>query len=118
MADITRNGLALEELQKSKIRKTLFYELIDLNPDSAESTIDNFKNIIGKIKHDDLLSIGIFPHAPYTASEELYRECKTVSKEMDISIATHISETIDEANFLTRGAGNFVSLLRDFDLLK
>jgi len=117
VADITRNGLALGELQKSNIRKTLFYELIDFNPDSAESTIDNFKNIIRKIKHDDLLSIGIFPHTPYTVSEELYISCKSVSKELDICIATHISETIDEANFLTRKAGNFVSLLRDFDML-
>ena len=117
VADITRNGLALEELQKSKIRKTLFYELIDFYPDSVESTIDNFKNLIKGVKHNDLLSIGIFPHAPYTVSKELYRECKRVSKEMDICIATHISETIDEANFLTRGAGNFVSLLRDFDML-
>ena len=118
VADITRNGLALEELQKSNIRKTLFYELIDFNPDSAESTIDNFKNIIGNVKQDDLLSIGIFPHAPYTVSEELYRISKTVSDELGLSIATHISETIDEANFLTRGAGNFASLLRDFDMLK
>jgi len=118
VADITRNGLALEELQKSNIRKTLFYELIDFNPDSAESTIDNFKNIIGNVKQNDLLSIGIFPHAPYTVSEELYRISKTVSDELGLSIATHISETIDEANFLTRGAGNFASLLRDFDMLK
>jgi cytosine/adenosine deaminase-related metal-dependent hydrolase len=117
VADITRNGLALEELQKSKIRKTLFYELIDFKPDSAKSTIDNFKDIIGDVKHNDLLSIGIFPHAPYTVSEELYRECKRVSKEMDISIASHISETIDEAEFLTRGTGNFISLLNDFDML-
>ncbi len=118
VADISRNGLALEELQKSNIRKTLFYELIDFNPDSAESTIDNFKNMISKVKHNDLLSIGIFPHAPYTVSEELYRRCKTVSGESGLSIATHVSETTDEANFLVRGAGNFVSLLRDFDMLK
>ena len=118
VADTTRNGLALEELQKSNIRKTLFYELIDFNPDSAESTIDNFKNIIGNVKQNDLLSIGIFLHAPYTVSEELYRISKTVSEESGLSIATHISETIDEANFLTRGAGNFVSLLKDFDMLK
>ncbi len=117
VADITRDGLALEELQKSKIRKTLFYELIDFYPDNAESTIDNFKNIFKDVKLNDLLSIGIFPHAPYTVSEELYRRCKSVSRELGFSIATHISETIDEANFLKRGAGNFVSLLRDFDML-
>lgn len=118
VADITRNGLALEELQKSKIRKSLFYELIDFNPDSTESTIDNFKNMIRKVKRDDLLSIGIFPHAPYTVSEELYRRSKAVAEESGFSIATHISETIDEAHFLTRGTGKFISLLRDFDMLK
>ncbi len=118
VADITRNGLALEELQKSKIRKTLYYELIDFNPDSAESTIANFKDILRDVKHNDLLSIGIFPHAPYTVSEELYKRSKIVSEESGLSIASHISETIDEANFLTRGTGNFVSLLRDFDMLK
>jgi cytosine/adenosine deaminase-related metal-dependent hydrolase len=118
VADITRNGLALEELQKSNIRKTLFYELIDFDPDSAESTIGNFKDMIRDVKRNDLLSIGIFPHAPYTVSEELYRRSKTVSEESGFSIATHISETICEANFLTRGAGNFVSLLRDFNMLK
>ena len=117
VVDITRNGLALEELQKSKIRKALFYELIDFNPDSAESTIDTFKDIIGNVKHNDLLSIGIFPHAPYTVSEELYRRSKTVSKKSGFSIATHISETLDEAEFLTRGSGNFISLLNDFDML-
>ena len=117
VADITRNGLALEELQKSKIRKTLFYELIDFNPDSAESAIDSFKEIIGNVKHNDLLSIGIFPHAPYTVSKELYRRSKTVSMELGLSIATHISETLDEVEFLTRGSGKFISLLNEFNML-
>jgi len=117
VSDITRNGLALDELQKSKIRKRLFYELIDFNPDSAESTIGNFKNMTDGIRQDDLLSIGIFPHAPYTVSEKLYRECKKVSRGLGISIATHISETNDEVEFLTRGTGKFVSLLNDFDML-
>jgi len=117
VADITRNGISLDELQKSRIRKKLFYELIDFNPDSVKSTIDIFKNMTNGIGQDDLLSIGIFPHAPYTVSEELYRECKRVSKELGISIATHISETNDEVEFLTRGTGKFVSLLKNFNML-
>jgi aminodeoxyfutalosine deaminase len=117
VADITRNGLALYELQKSRIRKTLFYELIDFNPDSAESTINNFKEEINRIKHDDLFSVGIFPHTPYTASRKLYKGCRRVSDELGVSIATHIAETNDEIEFLTRGTGKFVSLLKDFDML-
>ncbi|MFQ5963634.1 MAG: amidohydrolase family protein [Candidatus Scalinduaceae bacterium] len=117
VADITRNGLAIDELKKSKIRKTLFYELIDFNPDSAERTIENFKEKLTYIKEDNLFTLGIFPHAPYTVSKELYKLCSLVSDELNINIATHISETNDEIEFLTRGTGRFMSLLRDYDML-
>jgi aminodeoxyfutalosine deaminase len=117
IADINRNGLALDELRKSKIKKILFYELIDFNPYSAESTADNYMGEINSVNKDRLLSIGIFPHAPYTVSKELYRRCKVLSEELGIHIATHISETNDEIEFLTRGTGRFMSLLKDRDML-
>ncbi len=117
VVDITRNGLALDVLIKSNIRKALFFEIIDFNTNNASNTIDNFKNQVGNILPNDLLKIGIFPHAPYTVSEKLYKHCKSVSIELDINIATHISETEDEVEFLSRGTGNFVSLLHDFDML-
>ncbi|MCP4267972.1 MAG: amidohydrolase family protein [Candidatus Brocadiaceae bacterium] len=117
VVDITRNCLALDELIKNKIRKTLFFEIIDFNPDNASNTIDNFKNQVDDILHNDLLTIGIFPHAPYTVSEELYKKCKNISNELEINIATHISETEDEVEFLNKGTGSFVSLLNDFDML-
>lgn len=117
IADITRSGLALDELKKSKLRKILFYELIDFNPYRADSTIDAYKEKTGNIREDNLLSIGIFPHAPYTVSGELYRRCAIVSKELNIRIATHLSETNEEIEFLTRGSGGLVALLRDHDML-
>ncbi|MBC8549294.1 MAG: amidohydrolase family protein, partial [Candidatus Brocadiales bacterium] len=118
VVDITRNGIALSELLTSKIRKSLFFEIINFNPDTAEDTINDFKEQLTDIKTDDLLSIGIFPHATYTVSERLYKECKDISEEFDIEIATHIAETKDEVEFLTRGTGHFVSLLNDFNMLK
>ncbi len=117
VADITRNGIALNELLTSKIRKLLFFEIINFDPDMAETTINSFKELFADINRDDLLSVGIFPHAPYTVSDKLYRECKKVSEECDIRIATHIAETEDEIEFLTSGAGHFVSLLNDFNML-
>ncbi|KKL94058.1 hypothetical protein LCGC14_1868480 [marine sediment metagenome] len=117
IADINRNGPALDVLTKSKIRKILFYEIIDFNPDSAESTIDNYKREINCIGNDRLLSLGIYPHTPYTVSKELYKRCKRVSEELGIHIATHVSETNDEIEFLTRGTGKIISLLKDRDML-
>ncbi len=117
VADITRNGIALHELLTSKIRKLLFFEIINFNPDTAEDTINDFKSLIAGINTNDLLTIGIFPHAPYTVSDRLYRNCKNVSNELDMVIATHIAETKDEVEFLTTGTGQFVSLLNDFNML-
>jgi len=117
VVDITRNGIALNELLASNIRKLLFFEIINFDPDTAEDTIKNFKELISGISTDDLLSIGIFPHAPYTVSDKLYRECRNVSDELDIRIATHIAETEDEVEFLTSGAGHFATLLNDFKML-
>ncbi len=117
IADTNRNGLALDELKKSKIRKVLFYELIDFNPHSAENTIENYKAEINRIGNDKLLSVGIYPHSPYTVSKELYKRCKRVSEELGIHFATHASETNDEIEFLTRGTGRIMSLLKYRDML-
>ena len=117
VVDITRNGIALNELLTSNIRKLLFFEIINFDPDTAENTINDFKELISGISTDELLSIGIFPHAPYTVSGKLYRECNKVSDELDIRIATHIAETKDEIELLTSGTGHFVSLLNDFNML-
>ncbi|MCP4251863.1 MAG: amidohydrolase family protein, partial [Candidatus Scalindua sp.] len=110
-------GIALNELLASNIRKLLFFEIINFDPDTAEGTIEDFKELISGISTDDLFSIGIFPHAPYTVSNKLYRECKNVSEACDIRIATHIAETKDEIEFLTSGTGHFASLLNDFNML-
>ena len=117
VVDITRNGIALNELLASNIRKLLFFEIINFDPDTSENTIKDFEELISVICTDDLLSIGVFPHAPYTVSDKLYRECRQVSEECDIRIATHIAETEDEVEFLTSGTGHFVSLLNDFNML-
>ena len=118
VADITRNGIALSELLTSKIRKSLFFEIINFDPASAKETINDFKKKYTAIKTDELLSIGLFPHAPYTVSDKLYRDCKEVSEDLGVEIATHIAETKDEVEFLARGTGHFATLLKDFKMLK
>lgn len=117
VADITRNDYTLDELINSKLRKSIFYELIDFNPSTAENTIDNFKDRISSIKNTPLLNIGISPHAPYTVSKELYKRCSKISEELDINVATHLSETREEIEFLTKGTGRLADLLKSRNML-
>ncbi len=44
VVDITRNGIALNELLASNIRKLLFLSIINFDPDTAEDTIKNLKS--------------------------------------------------------------------------
>ena len=47
VVDITRNGIALNELLASNIRKLLFFEIINFDPDTSENTIKDFEEING-----------------------------------------------------------------------
>ncbi|MDR4503243.1 MAG: amidohydrolase family protein [Candidatus Scalindua sp.] len=118
IADVTRNGFSLKELQKSKLRKVLFYEVINFDPSQAEAIMRDFKTRVTGMKEDPLLATGIFPHSPYTVSNELYTRCSNVSDELKILISTHICETDEEIEFLTKGTGNLAELLSDLNMLK
>ncbi|MCP5004162.1 MAG: amidohydrolase family protein [Planctomycetes bacterium] len=117
IADITSNGFSLVELQKCSLRKTLFYELINFDPSSAVGTITDLREKINGTGRDNNLEPGIFPHSPYTVSKELYTQCRIVSDELKMRISTHISETDEEIEFLTKGTGNLADLLNNLNML-
>jgi cytosine/adenosine deaminase-related metal-dependent hydrolase len=117
LADISATGHSFQNLRDSPLRKTVFHEVIDFNPSTVEATAQATREKITGYPHNSLLTVGISPHAPYTISEELYRKCSTLSHELNIPICTHIAETKDEIEFLTRGSGSFVGLLRAQNML-
>ncbi len=50
--------------------------------------------------------LGISPHAPYTTTLDLYR----ASAELDLPIATHLSESQDEIDYVRSGEGPWSSI--------
>lgn len=53
----------------------------------------------------------ISPHAPYTASSELYRECSRLASELHIPLTTHWAESSEEKDLFISGKGSLRSLL-------
>ncbi|MGR3311381.1 MAG: amidohydrolase family protein [Candidatus Brocadiales bacterium] len=117
LADISNTGHTFQNLKDSPLRKTVFHEVIDFNPSTAETTAQVARERITGFPDNNLVTAGISPHAPYTVSDELYRRCLTLSRELNVPICTHIAETKDEIEFLTRGSGGFVNLLRTRNML-
>src|SRR3989339_632096 len=112
VADIANTEYSFSVLKKSPLRKVVYKEVIDLNPDHAKDVLKKTQSELSTITTDDLLSVGISPHAPYSVSKELYQTIAQFAGETGIPVCTHIAETRDEIEFLTKGTGSYPTFLR------
>ncbi len=135
VADIANTEYSFSVLKKRPLRKVVYKEVIDLNPDHAKDVITKIRSELSDPGHEnvnhppmpppftggnrgedrrrpDLFRIGISPHAPYSVSKELYHAISQLVRETDMPVCTHIAETQDEIEFLTKGSGNFPVFLR------
>lgn len=53
------------------------------------------------------LRVGVSPHAPYTVEPAGYARCLAFAKSEDRPLATHLAETVEEAEFLADHSGPF-----------
>ena len=112
VADIANTGYSFSVLKKSPLRKVVYKEVIDLNPNHAKDVLKKTQTELSSIITDDLLLTGLSPHAPYSVSKELYQTIAQFAGETGIPVCTHIAETRDEIEFLTKGTGIFPAFLR------
>jgi 5-methylthioadenosine/S-adenosylhomocysteine deaminase len=82
------------------LRATVYFEVFGKDVNAA---LEHFARTRDRV--DESLSErvrpGISPHAPYTVSPDLYRACA----ELNLPLATHISESESEVAYLLRGEG-------------
>ncbi len=112
VADIAHTEHSFSVLKRSPLRKVVYQEIIDLNPDCANEVLKATQSKLSVIEEDGLLSVGLSPHAPYSVSKELYQAIAQFVQKTNMPVCTHIAETQDEIEFLAKGTGNFVILLR------
>ena len=117
VADISNTGHAFSVLKKSPLRKVVYKEIIGLKPEQAADIMKKLKEEIPQIKTDELLSVGLSPHAPYSVSRELYQAACGFAGESRLPVCTHLAETLDEVEFLTKGTGIFPAFLRQIRAL-
>ena len=55
----------------------------------------------------------ISPHAPYSASSDLYRTCARLAKELHLPFTTHWAESLEEEELFRAGQGPLRNLLPD-----
>ena len=117
VADISNTGHAFSVLKKFPLRKVVYKEIIGLKPEQAADIMKKLKEELAQVKTDELLSVGLSPHAPYSVSRELYQASCGFAGDARMPVCTHLAETQDEIEFLTKGTGSFSAFLRQIRAL-
>jgi 5-methylthioadenosine/S-adenosylhomocysteine deaminase len=76
-------------------------------PDAAsfEDSLARARDFITRWKPHPLIVPAIAPHAPYTCTEEILRECAELAHEFDVPLHTHLAETALEVEQCRRDHG-------------
>jgi len=110
--DIVANPQVFPLLPKLPIRAWLFLELIDVRP---RPWID--ENAFGSWlffsdNRDWLGGFGLSPHAPYTASDELYQLSLECFRKFGMPITTHLAESKEEFEMFIDAQGELYQFLK------
>lgn len=102
----------ISQLPPPPIRTWWFLELIDLRQKLADDDLMAGAMQFFYGREDWLGGFGLSPHAPYTASVELYRLAKRCAEQLDMLITTHIAESLDEQEMFLHGQGEMYNFMK------
>jgi cytosine/adenosine deaminase-related metal-dependent hydrolase len=90
------------------LRTWWFYEMIDVRqPVATEELVAGVLLFFQEERPGWLGGMGLSPHAPYTASPELYRECHEYAAGAGTPWSTHLAESAEEREMFVEGRGSF-----------
>ena len=113
VGDIDGTGGSAQILRNTPIRKVVFFEVLGFSGERAAMGLARLAAYLASPPvSDSLLTPALSPHAPYSTSADIYRQCVT----SDLPICAHIAETEEELEFLSSGTGAFLDYLEAFGI--
>jgi cytosine/adenosine deaminase-related metal-dependent hydrolase len=108
IANLTAFPELISQTQPS-IRTWWFTELIDVrDPSSANQIVDA---ALEQLKATE--DWGLAPHAPFTASANLYRRCEEIALSEDVLLTTHLAESSEEMSMFRDASGPLYEFLKE-----
>ena len=108
IANLTAFPELIERIQPP-IRTWWFAELMDVrDPGRANEIVDLAVEKLKVAKH-----WGLAPHAPFTASEKLYRRCEEAANEDFLRLATHLAESREEMSMFRDASGPLFQFMQE-----
>ncbi|MDG1928232.1 MAG: amidohydrolase family protein [Nitrospinaceae bacterium] len=111
LADYVADSVLLDSIGSLGFRSVLFLEIIGFQDKKAEGLAKEVERIFKS--HGSIWTLGIAPHAPYSVSKKLFHQLDQLSKKYGCLLSTHLAETDEESQFIEKGEGPLVDLLKD-----
>ena len=113
VGDIDGTGESMQILRDTPIRKVAFFEVLGFSCERAAMGLARLATYLETLPvPDSLLISALSPHAPYSTSADIYRQCVASG----LSVCTHVAETKEELEFLSSGTGPFLDYLEAFGI--
>ena len=94
------------------IRAWWFYEMIDIRQRSTTEDMMDGAGIFFRKHAEWLGGFGLSPHAPYTASAELYQLASAIARQDGMLVTTHLAESMEEGAMFRRASGPLYEFMR------
>jgi len=108
IADLTAFPELVSRIQ-APTRTWWFAELIDVrDPSRANEIVDAAVETLKSAEH-----WGLAPHAPFTASANLYRRCEEVARLENALLTTHLAESREEMSMFRDASGPLYDFLKE-----
>jgi 5-methylthioadenosine/S-adenosylhomocysteine deaminase len=96
--DYSFSGASATAAREFGLRAIVYLEVFGSDPALASARFDALRS---ELEADELVRIGVSPHAPYTCSLEVYSWCMSLG----LPVGTHLAESEAENEWLERGEG-------------
>lgn len=108
-ADTSSTGVVLDAMTQLGVRGISYQEVFGPHPAQCTAAITELRERMARLaaRATPLVRLGVSPHAPYTASDELYAAVAAFAAEQRLPVAAHIAESRDEWDFVTAARGPF-----------
>ncbi|HEU0303121.1 MAG TPA: amidohydrolase family protein [Gaiellaceae bacterium] len=100
VGDCAFHGAAAVACHELGLRGIVYLEVFGSDPETALGRFERLRDLAAA-GFSERVRPGVSPHAPYTVTSEVYAACA----ELGVPVATHISESVAEAEYLSGRGG-------------
>ena len=114
VGDISNTLATFDAIARSPLAGVVFYELIRFNAPQPEAIVDQAIAQIGELAGTDRVRASLAAHAPYSVAPLLFRAIRhAVNREPFRPFSVHLSESVEEMEFMRHGAGPWRTVLEE-----